>query len=557
MSKGYSIGVDFGTESARAVLLDLESGDVVSSHVSEYADGVIDEELPGLNVKLDKDWALQNPNNYIDAFVSAVGGMLKKLETISPDEIIGIGIDFTSCTMLPVKKDGTPLCNIPSLRNRPHSWVKLWKHHAAQEEADRLNAIAAEVEDSFLPRYGGKISSEWLIPKIWQILNEDPLIYEEADRFIEAADWIVWQLTGRETRNTCTAGYKAIWHKQKGYPDRSFFRKLDPRLENVVDDKLSRHLLPVGSKAGGLTRKMAEKTGLRPGTVVAVANVDAHVSAPAAGVIRPGTMLMIMGTSTCNILLGEEEKWVPGMCGVVEDGVIPGYFGYEAGQSGVGDVFAWFVKHGVPPSYHREAKDKGLSLHELLEKKADQLEAGESGLLALDWLNGNRSVLVDAELTGLVLGITLSTKPEEIYRALIEATAFGQRVIMDTFIENGVPVDRLVACGGLPYKNRMLMQIYADVFNKEISLPVHMHTPAVGSAMFGAVAAGAFKTIEEAAQKLVKMRPDRFVPIKKNVQVYERLYREYRRLYDWFGRGGNDVMKLLKKLKRGEKVLNG
>lgn len=554
MSKKYSIGVDFGTESARAVLLDLESGEVVSSHVAKYADGVIDEELPGLGVKLEKDWALQNPNDYVDAFVSAVSGMLKKTEAVSSDQIMGIGIDFTSCTMLPVKKDGTPLCNIPSLRSRPHSWVKLWKHHAAQAEADQLNEIAGKMEDSFLPRYGGKISSEWLIPKIWQILKEDPLIYDEADRFIEAADWIVWQLTGKETRNTCTAGYKAIWHKQQGYPDRSFFRSLDPRLENVVDEKLSRHLLPLGSKAGGLTQEMAEKTGLRPGTVVAVANVDAHVSAPAAGVIRPGTMLMIMGTSTCNILLGEEEKWVPGMCGVVEDGVIPGYFGYEAGQSGVGDIFAWFVKNGVPPSYHQEAEEKGLSLHELLEQKADQLEVGESGLLALDWLNGNRSILVDVELTGLILGITLSTKPEEIYRALIEATAFGQRVIMDTFIESGIPVDRLVACGGLPYKNKMLMQIYADVLNKEISIPVHLHTPAVGSAMWGAVAAGVFKNIEEAAQKLVKMRPERFVPIKKNVPVYERLYREYRRLHDWFGRGENDVMKLLKKLKRGEKV---
>ncbi len=554
MGRNYSIGVDFGTESARAVLVDLESGEVVASHVKNYPHGVIDEELPGLGVKLDKDWALQNPNDYVEAFVIAVKEMLKKAEGVSPDEIVGIGIDFTSCTMLPVKKDGTPLCNLPSFRKHPHSWVKLWKHHAAQKEADRLNEVASRMEDSFLPRYGGKISSEWLIPKIWQILNEAPEIYDEADRFIEAADWIVWQLTGRETRNTCTAGYKALWHKQKGFPDRSFFRSLDPRLENLVDEKLSRNLLPIGSKAGELTREMAEKTGLRPGIAVAAANVDAHVSAPAAGVVHPGTMLMIMGTSTCNILLGDEEKWVPGICGVVEDGVIPGYYGYEAGQSAVGDIFAWFVKNGVPPAYHREARKKGLSLHQLLEQKAERMEAGESGLLALDWLNGNRSVLVDADLTGLILGLTLDTKPEEIYRAWIEATAFGQRMIMDTFIENGIPVDRLVACGGLPYKNQMLMQIYADVLNREVSVAAHLHTPAVGSAMFGAVAGGAFGSIVEASEKLAKLKPERFQPNQKNVQIYERLYQEYRRLHDLFGRGGNDVMKMLKQLKRGRGV---
>lgn len=550
MGRNYSIGVDFGTESARAVLVDLESGEVVAFHVKDYAHGVIDEELPGLGVKLDKDWALQNPNDYVEAFVIAVKEMLRKAEGVSPDEIVGIGIDFTSCTMLPVKRDGTPLCNLPSLRKHPHSWVKLWKHHAAQKEADRLNEAASRLEDSFLPRYGGKISSEWLIPKIWQILNEAPEIYDEADRFIEAADWIVWQLTGRETRNMCTAGYKALWHKQKGFPDRSFFRSLDPRLENLVDEKLSRDLLPLGSKAGELTGEMAEKTGLRPGIAVAVANVDAHVSAPAAGVVRPGTMLMIMGTSTCNILLGDEEKWVPGICGVVEDGVIPGYYGYEAGQSAVGDIFAWFVKNGVPPAYHREAKEKGLSLHELLEQKAERMGAGESGLLALDWLNGNRSVLVDADLTGLILGLSLDTKPEEIYRAWIEATAFGQRMIMDTFIEHGIPVDRLVACGGLPYKNRMLMQIYADVLNREVSVAAHLHTPAVGSAMFGAVAGGAFGSIVEASEKLAKLKPERFRPNQRNAQIYERLYQEYRRLHDLFGRGGNDVMKLLKQLKR-------
>lgn len=555
MRMKYSIGVDFGTESARAVLVNLATGEVVASAVKNYPDGVITKELPGLNVKLEQDWALQNPNDYIEAFAETVSNLLRQTRNeVSPSDIVGIGIDFTSCTMLPVKRDGTPLCNLPAWKSNPHSWVKLWKHHAAQEEANRLNEAAKHMKDSFLPRYGGKISSEWLFPKIWQILNEAPEIYQEADRFIEAGDWLVWQLTGRETRNACTAGYKAIWHKKKGFPDREFFKSLDPRLENVVDEKLSRDIRPLGSKAGELTKEMAEKTGLPPGIAVAVANVDAHVSAPAAGVIKPGAMLMIMGTSTCDILLGTEEKIVPGMCGVVEDGAIPGYFAYEAGQSAVGDIFAWFVENGVPPAYHWEAEEKGINIHRLLEEKASLIQPGESGLLALDWHNGNRSVLVDADLSGLILGCTLNTKPEEIYRALIEATAYGKRLIIETFEHHGVPVNQLVACGGLPFKNQLLMQIYADVTGREIAVAEHLHAPAVGSAMFGAVAAGkaagGFDTIVEAAEKIAKVKPEKVKPIKRNVEVYEQLYQEYKRLHDYFGRGENNVMKRLKQLKR-------
>jgi L-ribulokinase len=411
------------------------------------------------------------------------------------------------------------------------------------------------MEDSFLPRYGGKISSEWLIPKIWQVLNEAPEIYNAADRFIEAADWTIWQLTGKETRNACTAGYKALWHKQKGYPSIDFFKSLDPRLEHVVDEKLSREILPIGAKAGELTAEMAQKTGLPAGIAVAVANVDAHVSAPSSGVIQPGVMLMIMGTSGCDIILGDEEHIVPGMCGVVEDGVIPGLFGYEAGQSAMGDILAWYVNQGIPESYEQEARDKGLSIHQLLEQKASKLKIGESGLLALDWHNGNRSVLVDANLTGMILGLTLSTKPEEIYRALIEATAFGKRLIVETFREHGVPINKLIACGGLPHKNQMMMQIYADVLGLEIAVAAHLQTPAVGSAMFGAVAAGkaagGFDSIVEATGQMAKLKDEVIKPIADNQARYELLYQEYKRLHDYFGRGENDVMKRLKELKRG------
>ncbi|WP_085522965.1 ribulokinase [Tuberibacillus sp. Marseille-P3662] len=552
MGNTYSIGVDFGTESARAVLVDVTSGHVVATAVKNYPYGVIDDYLPDSEIKLENDWALQNPNDYMDCLTETVRQVVKE-SSVAAQDIVGLGIDFTACTVLPVKADGTPLCNIERLSDEPHSWVKLWKHHAAQDEANRLNEIAENSDDSFLSRYGGKISSEWLFPKLWQILNEAPEVYHEMDSFIEATDWVTWQLTGQDVRNSCTAGYKAIWHKQNGYPEPSFFKQLDSRLENVVADKLSREFLPVGSRAGGLTNEMADKTGLLSGTSVAVGNVDAHVSAPPTGVTEPGRMLMIMGTSTCDILLGEKEKMVPGICGVVEDGAVPGYYAYEAGQSAVGDIFAWFVDNAIPKDYFKEAEKREMSIHQLLEEKASQLDVGESGLLALDWLNGNRSVLVDVDLMGLILGLTLNTKPEEIYRALIEATAFGKRIIIEAFEDNGVPVNDLVACGGLPYKNQMLMQIYADVTGKEISVSGHPQTPAVGASMFGAVAAGESKgghaTIADAAGQMAKIQDEKVIPIQSNVERYETLYQEYKKLHDYFGRGENDVMKTLKAMK--------
>ncbi|MFU8772377.1 MAG: ribulokinase, partial [Anaerolineales bacterium] len=423
-SKKYAIGVDFGTESGRAVLVEVATGREVATAVYAYQNGAIDEALPveGQRVPLEPDWALQDPQDYIRTFQRAIPQVLAETG-VPAEDVIGIGIDFTACTMLPVKADGTPLCMLPEFRSQPHAWVKLWKHHAAQPEADKINATARETEQPWLQRYGGKISSEWFFSKTLQILDEAPHIYLAADRLIEAADWVVWQLTGVETRNSCTAGYKAIWSKREGFPPDEYFAALDPRLERVVDEKMMRHITPIGDRAGGLTPQAAEWTGLLAGTAVAVANVDAHVSVPAVTVTEPGRMVMVMGTSICHMVLGEEEHLVPGICGYVEDGIIPGYFGYEAGQSCVGDHFAWFVENCVPAAYEREAQAQGLDLHQLLEQKATRLLPGESGLLALDWWNGNRSVLVDVELTGLLIGATLATRPEEIYRALIEATA--------------------------------------------------------------------------------------------------------------------------------------
>jgi L-ribulokinase len=550
----YALGIDFGTESGRAVLVETKTGQEIATAVYSYENSVIDEKLPvdGSPVWLEPEWALQDPQDYIRTFQQTAPAVLSQAG-IHPQDVIGIGIDFTACTMMPVKSDGTPLCALPEYRRHPHAWVKLWKHHAAQPEADKINATARRLGEAWLDRYGGKISSEWFFAKALQILDEAPEIYAAADRLIEAADWVVWQLTGVEKRNSCTAGYKAMWSKREGYPPDAFFRELDPRLGKIIDEKMARTIYPIGAKAGELTARAAAWTGLKEGTAVAIANVDAHVSVPAATVTEPGRMVMIMGTSICHMLLGEEERRVEGMCGVVEDGIIPGLFGFEAGQSGVGDIFAWFVNNCISAAYQREARERAMDIHQLLEEKAAVQKPGQHGLLALDWWNGNRSVLVDVDLSGLLIGATLGTKAEDIYRALIEATAYGTRVIIEAFEKNGVRVNELVACGGLPEKNKLLMQIYADVTGRNFKISAAKQTPALGSAMFGAVAAGSraggYDTIFEAARRMARLKDEVYQPIPANQKIYDRLFVEYVRLHDTFGRGENNVMKTLKRIR--------
>jgi L-ribulokinase len=551
MSK-YTIGVDFGTESGRALLVQVSDGAEIAMAVHPYGDGVIDQTLPGDSKPLPPDWALQNPMDYIEVFKQTVPSVLKQ-SGVSPDDVIGISVDFTACTMLPVKADGTPLCVMPEYKNNPHAWIKLWKHHAAQAHADRINETARSMNEPWLPRYGGKISSEWFFSKALQILEEAPEIYNAADRFIEATDWVTWQLCGRETRNACTAGYKAIF--QKDYPSKEYFAALNPAFANVVEEKMSRDLVNLGDKAGGLTAQAAQWTGLKEGTTVAVANVDAHVTFPATGDVASGTMVMIMGTSTCHMLVADSLKEVEGMCGVVMGGIVPGRYGYEAGQSGVGDIFAWFVDNAVPSEYFEAAEKAGVNVHKYLEQEAAKQRVGEHGLLALDWFNGNRSVLVDAELTGLMVGMTLATKAPDMYRALLEATAYGTRKIIESFESNGVPVNKLIAAGGLPARNPLMMQIYADVCQKDLYIIQSEQGPALGAAMHAAVAAGAYEDIQEAAKHMGRLSQTVYKPIAENVKAYDGLYKDYVYLHDVFGRskasevGG--VMKRLRVLRHG------
>ena len=543
----YTIGIDYGTESGRAVVIDTRDGREVASAVHPYGNGVIDEHLPGSDKPLPPEWALQDPNDYIEVLKQAVPAAVKAAG-ISADEVVGIGIDFTACTILPTKADGTPLSFLDAYRDNPHAWVKLWKHHAAQPEADEINEMARKRGEAWLPRYGGKISSEWLFSKALQIFHEAPEIYAAADRILEATDWVIWQLTGVETRNACTAGYKAIVQEGE-YPSREYFGALAPGFADIVDSKMKREFAQLGDRAGGLTAQAAGWTGLKPGIAVAVANVDAHVTVPAVGVVGTGAMVRIMGTSTCHMLIGDRAETVEGMCGVVRDGIIPGYYGYEAGQSGVGDIFAWWVNNGVPQEYFDAAKSAGMDIHGYLEQEAAKQKPGEHGLIALDWVNGNRSILVDADLSGMLVGMTLGTRAPDIYRALIEATAFGTRVIVDSFEKRGVPVNELVAAGGLPEKNKLLMQIYADVTGRSFRLAAAKQAPALGAAMHAAVAAGVYPTIQAASEKMASPTDKIVQPIAENTAVYDQLFAEYMTLHDYFGRGENDVMKRLKKIR--------
>jgi L-ribulokinase len=548
----FAIGIDYGTESGRVVVVRVRTGEVIASAIEAYPDGVIDERLPK-GPKLKHDWALQNPQDYLTVVAKAVPKALKQAR-VKGDDVIGIGTDFTASSPLPTKHDGTPLCFLPKYRKDPHAWVKLWKHHAAQPEANLINEVGRARNEQFVHVYGGRYSSEWMLSKLLQILNEAPEVYAATDRFIESADWIAWQLTGEEKRNECTAGYKAMWIKGKGFPSPEFFGALNPQFANVVAEKLSDTYYPLGTRSGGLTAEWAQKTGLREGTPVSIGNVDAHVSVPACKVTEVGSLVMIMGTSICHVLLGSDRRMVEGMCGTVEDGIVPGLWGYEAGQSAVGDIFAWFFEHGVTPQLRDESRKQKLPVADLLEKRAAALRPGESGLLALDWWNGNRSILVDVDLTGMMLGYTLATTPEEIYRAIIEATAFGTRQIIEAFETKGLPVRNLYACGGLPERNRLLMQIYADVTGREILLPKQLQTcPALGAAMHGAVAAGrdggGYDSIFQAAEHMAHLQKLTYRPRPEAHAVYNELFKEYQLLHDYFGRGANDVMKRLKGIK--------
>ena len=544
MEEKYTIGVDFGTLSGRAVLVRVSDGYEVAISEFLYPHGVLENSLPNESLKLPPDWALQVPSDYVTVLKITVPEILKA-SGIKPDDVIGISTDFTACTVLPVKRDGTPLCQLEEFKNNPHSYVKLWKHHSAQPHADRINTLAHSRNENWIRRYGGKISSEWEFAKALQLLEDAPSVFNAMDHWIEAADWITWQLTGNYVKNICSAGYKGIY--QDGhYPSPEFLAELNPDFRYFVRDKVDQPLGQLGDRAGSLTKEAAIWTGLPEGIAVAVGNIDAHVTVAAANAVNPGQMVAIMGTSTCHVMVSDVLSEIQGMCGVVEGGIIPNQWGYEAGQSGVGDIFGWFANSFVPKKYEMLAKERQIDVHSLLSELANQKPVGADGLVALDWESGNRSTLVDHNLSGLVMGMTLATKPEDLYRALVESTAFGTRKIIEAFNSSGVPVKEFIAAGGL-IKNKFVMQIYADVLKFPIHIIRSQQGPALGSAIHAAVAAGAYPDIQHAAKAMGGVEEDFYVPIASNSFIYDKLYSLYNSLYEEFGH--NQMMQELRSIR--------
>jgi len=547
MSK-YVIGIDFGTLSGRALLIDTADGAEICSAEFSYPHGVMDEVLCDGSTRLPPNYALQDPMDYISVIESTCPKILYD-SGVSPEDVIGIGIDFTSCTIMPVWADGTPLCTAAKYRPNPHAYAKLWKHHAAQPYATKFTEIAESHGYDFLKRFGGKMSAEFAIPKIWQVLEEAPDIYEDCEYFIEGSDWIVWMLCGNHTRNITAAGYKACYDKLNGFPDEDFFALLDPRLKTLINDKIGAPISDLGTRAGGLTAEMAELTGLKEGIAVCVGNVDGHAMVPGVGITKPGEMLMVMGTSSCQMLLSEKLVDVPGIMGVVTDGMMPGYYGYESGQAGFGDHYAWFMKNILPFSYKEAARIKGISDYDYIVRLADRLIPGESGLIALDWWNGNRSVLNDTDLSGALFGMTLLTKPEEIFRTLVEGTAFGTKTIIENYKKYGLHTDVIIAAGGIAEKNPFIMQIFADILDIEIAISGSPYAAALGAGIFASVAAGksagGWGTPEEAALHMGKRKDIVYKPNPENVRVYRSLYELYIRLHDMFGRDEKSVIKNL------------
>lgn len=513
----YSIGVDFGTLSARAVLADMDGG-ICGESEYRYPHGVISENLP-------EGYHLQDPEDYLLALGTVVRDALQQAG-VSPSSVRGIGIDFTSCTLLPVDREMVPLCRRPEFRSNPHAYVKLWKHHSTTAEAEEINRHAEEAGDAWLPFYGGKMTAEMGLPKILETCRNAPDVYAAAYRFLEAGDYISYLLTGKEVHAACFADYKYA-HGKTGFPEGDFYL---PMLR-----KLSGDIRYAGEIAGHVSPEGAALTGLRAGTAVALSMIDCHASLPALNMTRAGDLLIVLGTSACHLAHGERLAPVKGICGGAFGAVIPGLATYEAGQPTVGDLFDWFVKNQVPGSCHEEAAARGMDIHAFLSEKASALRPGESGLVGLDWLSGNRSILSDASRKGVMTGITLATRPWELYRAWLEAAAFGTKVIVDNYEDNGIRLAHIKATGGIAVRNPLFMQILTDVLGREIAVAAVGQSAALGSAIYGAAAAGIYPTLQEAAERMSCRDFIRYRPDAENVGRYRTLYLQYRRLHDLFG----------------------
>jgi L-ribulokinase len=533
-SSRIALGIDFGTESVRAILVDTH-GNERGSAVAKYRHGQITDVLPTGSQKLPASYALQHPQDWQHSSAKAVRAALRQSD-VDPDEVVGIGVSFTSCTMLPTSRDGTPLCQQKQFAKEPLAWPKLWKHHGAEAQTDRINRVANERKETFLKNYGGIIGLEWFFPKVLETLENAPSVYAAAEVWLEAGDWIVWQLVGGGAnelpRSTCQAGYKAMWSKEAGYPSTEYLKAVHPRLAQIVREKMPGHMLAPGEAAGELSPAQAKRLGLRAGVPVSAAVIDAHAGVPGAGAAEPGTLVMVMGTSSCHMLNAVEKRYVPGVAGIVEGGILPGLVGYETGQAAVGDAFDWL---------RRLFGQRGFSA---LDNAASFVSPGSDGVRCVDWFNGCRTPLMDGSLRGSFSGLTLQHRPEHLYRALLEASACGVRWIVDVLEEGDVPVKSFIATGGLPHHNPLMVQICADILSQPINVHPSKYGSALGAAILGAMAAGpkqtGFKSASAAIRAMASSSRGKksasvvVRPTKRHREIYENLYKEYRHLAQFF-----------------------
>ena len=539
----YVVGVDYGTLSARAVLLDTADGRELATAECVYAHGIMTErEISGGEPK--PTTALQHPSDYLEALSVTVKGVLLKAG-VMPESVVGLCIDATASTILPYLNDGTPLASQEGFEENAEAYIKLWKHHGAEHIAERMTAAAKERGEEWLSDYGNTVSAEWFFPKLAEIAASSPEAYASADVVAEAAEWLVERITGERVKSACFAGYKSLWSTISGYPSAEYFSAACPELDGVFS-KLGDRVLPLGSIAGRINEAGEAITGLKEGTVVATPVIDAHAALPSAKVTSDGELMIIFGTSACHILLSKENKPIKGICGKVDGGVVPGYYAYEAGQPCVGDMLAWFVENCLPERYTAEAKRQGVTIFDYLNSLAEGLEVGKSGLVALDWWNGNRSPYVDYNLSGMLVGLTMHTRPEEIYAALIASIAFGTRQLVELFDDGGIAVRRIVAGGGIAVKNRYFMETVADVLGREIFVSETKQTGAKGSAIYAAVAAGCYPSVGEAAEAMGDDCRTSYKPNPDKRGAYDKLYQIYLELSQHFA--ASDIMKRLREI---------
>ncbi|MGD6886517.1 ribulokinase [Staphylococcus shinii] len=527
----YSIGIDYGTASGRVFLVDTSNGDIISTYIKEYQHGTISESLNGK--PLPHNYFLQHAEDYTSILEEGVKHVLAE-SNVSSDSVIGIGVDFTSCTIVFLDEDFKPLHLNPALKDNPHSYVKLWKHHGAQDEATQMKKVSDEINPSWLDYYGHSVNSEWMIPKILEVKHKAPEILKQTAYIMEAGDYLVSLLTDKNIRSNCGIGFKGFYNEDDGF-NYDFFEAVDPELPAIVKNKCEAPVVPIGESAGNLSEYYQQLWGLSVNVQISPYIIDAHSGVLGVGAIEQGEFTPVIGTSTCHLMLDPKQEPIPAITGSVKDAIIPGLYAYEAGQAAVGDLFNYSAEL-APKAIADQAEQQGISIFEYLEQLASEIPIDEQHVTVLDWHNGNRSILSDSHLTGSIFGLTLQTPFEMIHRAHIESTAFGTKMIMQQFENNNIPVHTVYAAGGIPIKSELLVDIYANVLNKEIVVIDSSNATALGAAMLAANVGGAYVTLKEAVQQMKQPIYYRKQPEPEKVKKYEILFQRYKSLHDLLGK---------------------